>query len=293
MRNLEANRIRPLMDIALAGLKSSSTSGSQSGTGTSHLRELQERLQAKAFENTAREQRPTTWRDHPVRSVVISSYKKNTDEMYHRHSRAEWTAAQRERRDAFHDAAWAEYFVQLRLPEGTIHLIIENSLVRVLTRIEAHWHVGVLSFSGAAMPQMLASLQMLEIGNIYTVTLMMGTNDVSRGESRKMMRLQDRVSCILEEISIYLEPAVLNICTVPYNMMADQNAREMNERVRNINKTIRQIQQRSVLPLRVLDVARMMEFSLPEDASTNDIHFDRPRGHGVAERRLSKTCKFP
>ena len=43
MRNLEASRVRPLMDIALPGLTSSSTSGSQTGTGTSRLRELQER----------------------------------------------------------------------------------------------------------------------------------------------------------------------------------------------------------------------------------------------------------
>ena len=78
MRNLEANQIRPLMDIALPRLTSSSTSGSQSGTGTSRLRELQKGLQAKALENAANEQRPTTWREHPVRSVVISSYKKNT-----------------------------------------------------------------------------------------------------------------------------------------------------------------------------------------------------------------------
>ena len=28
----------------------------------------------------------------------------------------------------------------------------------------------------------------------YTVTLMMGTNDVSRGESRKVMRLHDKMS---------------------------------------------------------------------------------------------------
>ena len=93
MRNLEANRIRPRMDIALPGLTSSSTSGSQPGTGTSRLRELQERLQAKALENAAREQRPTTWREHPVRSVVISSYKKKTDGVYHRHSREDLTAA--------------------------------------------------------------------------------------------------------------------------------------------------------------------------------------------------------
>ena len=42
-------------------------------------------------------------------------------------------------------------------------------------------------------------------------------------------------------------------------MKADQHAREMNEKVRNINEIIRQIQQ--------LDVANMMERSLPDDAS--------------------------
>ena len=74
-------------------------------------------------------------------------------------------------------------------------------------------------------------------------------------------------------------------------MMADQNAREMNDRVRNLNEIIRQIQQRSVLPVRLLDVSSMMEHSLPDDASSDGIHFDRPRGYGMAERCLSKAHK--
>ena len=103
-----------------------------------------------------------------------------------------------------------------------------------------------------------------------------------------MMRLQDEVSCILEELRIYLEPTFLTICTLSCNMMADQNAREMNERVRNINEIIRQIQQRSVLPMRVLDVARMMEDSLPEDASSDGIHFDHgaPSGSMASSRGI-------
>ena len=99
--------------------------------------------------------------------------------------------------------------------------------------------MGTLSFSGAAMPQMLLSLEMQEMGKIYTVTLMMETNDVSKGESRKMMRLQDKVSCILEELRVYFDSVVLTIFTVPYNIMADQNAMSMNERVRHINEIIR------------------------------------------------------
>ena len=85
---------------------------------------------------------------------------------------------------------------------------------------------------------------------------------MSRGKSGKMMRLQDKVNCILEELRIYLDLAVLTICTVPYNMMSDKNAREMSERVRTINEIIRQIQQRSVVPVRLRNVARMMEDSL-------------------------------
>ena len=175
---------------------------------------------------------------------------------------------------------------------GAVHLIVGDSLVRVLTRIQSHWQTGVLSFSGAAMPQMLASLEMLGMARMYTVTLMLGTNDVSRGESRKVMRLHDKVSCILEELRIQMDPAILTVCTTPYNMKADQHAIEMNEKVRNLNEIIRQIHQRSVLPVRLLDVADQMERSFPEDASSDGIHFDRPRGvewlNDVFQRHISE-----
>ena len=51
LRNLESVRIRPQMNIALLGLTPSSTSGSQAGAGISRLKELQERLQARAPES--------------------------------------------------------------------------------------------------------------------------------------------------------------------------------------------------------------------------------------------------
>ena len=69
------------------------------------------------------------------------------------------------------------------------------------------------------------------------------------------MRLHDKMSCILEELRIQMDPAILTVCTVPYNMKADQHAMEMNTKVRNLNEVIRQIHQRSVLPVGLLDVA--------------------------------------
>ena len=152
MRNLEVGRIRPLMDIALPGLTPSSTSGIQTGMGSSRLKELQERLQSRALQSPAREEQPANWREYPVRSVIIANYKKNTDGAHHRHNQENWTTAQRERRDAYHDAAWAEGFTQPGIPEGAVHLIIGDSLARVLTRIQAQWQVGILCFSCAAGP---------------------------------------------------------------------------------------------------------------------------------------------
>ena len=126
---------------------------------------------------------------------------------------------------------------------------------------------------------------------MYTVALMMGTNDVSRGESRKVMRLHDKMSYILEELRIQMDPAILTICTTPYNMKADQHAMEMKEKVRNLNEIIRQIHQRSVPPVRLQDVADQMEQSFPEDASSDGIHFDRCRDvewlNNVFQRNIS------
>ena len=250
MHGLEAQPIRPLMEVTLPGSTPSSTPGSSQISGKlSRLKKLHDRLQLGTRDDSTRMERPPTWRDQPVRGVVIASYKRNTDGRYHRHNRMDWTTAQRARRGCFHDAFWAEYYAQPRIPEGAVHLILENSLIRVLTRIQSHWQTGVLSFSGAATPQMLASLEMLDMVKMYTVTLMMRTNDVSRGESRKVMRLHQKLSCILEELSIQMDPAILTICTIPYNMKADQHAMEMNEKVRNINKILSKYSGGACFPL--------------------------------------------
>ena len=76
-----------------------------------------------------------------------------------------------------------------------------------------------------------------------------------------------------------MDPILLTVCTIPYNMMFDQHALEMNEKVRNLNKVIRDIHRKSVLPVRLLDVAERMEKKgFPEDTSNDGIHFDRPGG---------------
>ena len=61
-------------------------------------------------------------------------------------------------------------------------------------------------------------------------------------------------------------------------MMQDKKGLNMKERVRQINGVIREAHVNSILPLRLLDVAHMMEDSLPDDCSIDGIHLDRPEG---------------
>ena len=47
--------------------------------------------------------------------------------------------------------------------------------------------------------------------------------------------------------------------------------------MRHINDVIREDQEKSIVPLRLLDVECMMENSLPGGCSTDSTHFDRPK----------------
>ena len=118
LRGLETQPIRPLMDVVLPGYTPTSTSsGSQVSGSSSRLKELNERLQLRSRESSARAELPPTWREQPVRSVMISSYKTNTENRYHRHNRLDWSSERRARRDCFHDAAWVEYLSPPHVPD--------------------------------------------------------------------------------------------------------------------------------------------------------------------------------
>ena len=101
---------------------------------------------------------------------------------------------------------------------------------------------------------------------------MVGTKDISRGDPRKMTRLADKVACLMEE-RVKFDLEVLTICTVPFNMLLDQNGIDMNKRV-----IIRGIHSNCCSLLSLMDIAAEMNISLPPNSSRDGIHFDhQPR----------------
>ena len=63
---------------------------------------------------------------------------------------------------------------------------------------------------------------------------------------------------------------------LPYNMQYKDNGLNLNERVRCIKSAMLEIQLTSIRLLRLLDMAQMMEDSVPDGCSTDGIYFDRP-----------------
>ena len=77
VRGLEAQPIRPLMEVTLPGYTPSSTPGSSQISGSSSLlKEIHDRLQLGTRDGSTRVERPPSWIDQPVRRVLIASYKK-------------------------------------------------------------------------------------------------------------------------------------------------------------------------------------------------------------------------
>ena len=76
VRGLEAQPIRPLMEVTLPGYTLSSTPGSsQIGGSSSPLKELHNRLQLGTRDDSTRVERPPTWRDQSLGELpYLESY---------------------------------------------------------------------------------------------------------------------------------------------------------------------------------------------------------------------------
>ena len=85
--------------------------------------------------------------------------------------------------------------------------------------------------------------------------MMIETNDISRGETQTMTRLMDKFKCLIEAFRIKFDPYFLNICTVPSNMLLDQNGDELNKRAIHPNETVRRLHSNSVASLNLLEMA--------------------------------------
>ena len=81
-------------------------------------------------------------------------------------------------RACFNRATWNPAVNLQQPPLGTSHLILGDSLVRVLSNLRTSWVTTVMAFGGATIAQLYRMVEQMNPGRIPSVMIQIGTNNI-------------------------------------------------------------------------------------------------------------------
>ena len=84
-------------------------------------------------------------------------------------------------RACFNRSTWSLALNLQQPPFGTSHLILVDSLVRVLQNLRNSWITTVMAFGGATTTQLFRMVELMNPGRIPYIMILIGTNNVPRG----------------------------------------------------------------------------------------------------------------
>ena len=120
-------------------------------------------------------------------------------------------------RACFNRATWSPAVNLQQPPLGTSHLILGDSLVRVLSNLRTSWVTTVMAFEGATIAQLYRMVELMNPGRILNVMILVGTNDISRGSDEQEALWESMMVGLFTTLWQKFNCAVLTVCTVPMN----------------------------------------------------------------------------
>ena len=94
-------------------------------------------------------------------------------------------APEADSRACFNRATWNPAVNLQQPPLGTSHLILGDSLVRVLSNLRTSWVTTVMTFGGATIAQLFWMVELMNPGRIANVMILVGTNNISRSSDEE------------------------------------------------------------------------------------------------------------
>ena len=88
-------------------------------------------------------------------------------------------------RACFNRATWNAAVNLQQPPLGTSHLILRDSLVRVLSNLSTFWVTTVMAFGGATIAHLFRMVELINPGRIANVMILVGTNNISRSSDEE------------------------------------------------------------------------------------------------------------
>ena len=188
-------------------------------------------------------------------------------------------------RACFNRATWSPAVNLQQPPLGTSHLILGDSLVRVLSNLRTSWVTTVMAFGGATIAQLYRMVELMNPGKIPNVMILVGTNDISRGSDEQEALWESMMVCLFTTLWQKFSCAVLTICTVPMNARSlTASGRRHNEGVMRWNNILRNLANRNARRMILMDIEHELRAMDQARLTTDGIHFDSVEGQAWLSR---------
>ena len=188
-------------------------------------------------------------------------------------------------RVCFNRATWSPAVNLQQPPLETSHLILGDSLVRVLSNLRTSWVTTVMAFGGATIAQLYRMVELMNPGKIPNVMILVGTNDISRGSDEQEALWESMMVCLFTTLWQKFNCAVLTVCTVPMNARSlIASGRRHNEGVVRWNNILRNLASRNAGRMILMDIEHELRAMDQARLTTDGIHFDSIEGQAWLNR---------
>ena len=155
----------------------------------------------------------------------------------------------------FNRASWNPAVNLQQPPLGTSHLILGDSLVRVLSNLRTSWITTVMAFGGATIAQLFRMVELMNPGRIPNVTILVGTNNNSKSSDEEEALWESMMVCLFTTLWQKFNCAVLTVSTVPMNTRTMTAAgKRHNEGVIRWNKVLRNLASQNAGRMILMDI---------------------------------------
>ena len=188
-------------------------------------------------------------------------------------------------RACFNRATWSPAVNLQQPPLGTSHLILGDSLVRVLSNLRTSWVTTVMAFGGATIAQLYRMVELMNPGRIPNVMILVGTTDISRSSDEQEALWESMMVCLFTTLWQKFSCAVLTVCTVPMNARSlTASGRRHNEGVVRWNNILRNLASRNAGRMILMDIEHELRAMDQARLTTDGIHFDSIEGQAWLNR---------
>ena len=135
--------------------------------------------------------------DRKIRKMPAKKVSRVIDVQKNNHLKYNFTRVpEADPRACFNRVTWNPAVNLQQPPLGTSHLILGDSLVRVLSNLRTSWVTTVMAFGGATIAQLFRRVELMNPGRIPNVMILVGTKNISRSSDEEEALWESMMVCL-------------------------------------------------------------------------------------------------